>query len=210
MAPKQTSRVADLKKKYLSDIIHPIVSVLIVVFVGLAFEEIGGAGVQLTSHMVWYILFIIFATYVMLPLPLLWAVLASGASVVMHLITFLVSVIINPSSPWEVYEDILALTQQQQKHLSCCRLSIKSFFIDMNCNYTQQNQHCIAVSSCADLVLYIAMNFAGLYAKYLTDRAGRKAFAETWRSYEIRLKAERENEKQEKLLLSGLCVCVKE
>jgi hypothetical protein len=72
---------------------------------------------------------------------------------------------------------------------------------------TQQNEHCIAVSSCADLVLYIAMNFAGLYAKYLTDRAGRKAFAETWRSYEIRLKAERENEKQEKLLLSGLGGC---
>ncbi|XP_046634462.1 adenylate cyclase type 8-like [Daphnia pulicaria] len=137
------------------------------VYVGLAFEEIGGTGVQLTSHMVWYILFIIFATYVMLPLPLLWAVLASGASVVIHLITFLVLVIINPSSPWE-------------------------------------NEHCIAVSSCADLVLYIAMNFAGLYAKYLRDRAGRKAFAETWRSYEIRLKAERENEKQEKLLLSVL------
>ena len=62
------------------------------------------------------------------------------------------------------------------------------------------------MSSCADLVLYIAMNFAGFYAKYLTDRAGRKAFAETWRSYEMRLKAEKENDQQEKLLLSGLGV----
>lgn len=152
--------------------------------------------------MVWYILFIIFATYVMLPLPLLWAVLASGASVVIHLITFLVLVIINPSSPWEVMCIKISLFRQYQQNtnpVDCCQSN--PIFID----HTRQNEHCIAVSSCADLVLYIAMNFAGLYAKYLTDRAGRKAFAETWRSYEIRLKAERENEKQEKLLLSGVC-----
>lgn len=56
----------------------------------------------------------------------------------------------------------------------------------------------------ADLVLYAAMNFAGLYAKFLTDRAGRKAFLETRRSHEMRCKAEKENDKQEKLLLSGM------
>ncbi len=59
------------------------------------------------------------------------------------------------------------------------------------------------MSGGADFVLYAAMNFAGLYAKYLTDRAGRKAFLETRRSHEMRYKAEKENEKQEKLLLSG-------
>jgi hypothetical protein len=69
----------------------------------MGFVEVGGvAGVQLTTHMVWYILFIIFATYIMLPLPLLWSVLASGVSVVVHVITFIASVTINPSSPWEV------------------------------------------------------------------------------------------------------------
>ena len=66
-----------------------------------------------------------------------------------------------------------------------------------------EDWYCIAVSGGADLVLYAAMNFAGLYAKYLTDRAGRKAFLETRRSHEMRCKAEKENDKQEKLLLSG-------
>jgi adenylate cyclase 8 len=51
------------------------------VLVGLGFDGIGGKGNQseiisseLTTHMAWYILFIIFATYAMLPLPLLWSV----------------------------------------------------------------------------------------------------------------------------------------
>lgn len=68
------------------------------------------------------------------------------------------------------------------------------------------------MSGGADLVLYAAMNFAGLYAKFLTDRAGRKAFLETRRSHEMRCKAEKENDKQEKLLLSGtvrLCFHIK-
>lgn len=69
--------------------------------------------------------------------------------------------------------------------------------------FVDQDWYCIAVSGGADFVLYAAMNFAGLYAKYLTDRAGRKAFLETRRSHEMRCKAEKENDKQEKLLLSG-------
>ena len=60
------------------------------------------------------------------------------------------------------------------------------------------------MSGGADLALYAAMNFAGLYTKYLTDRAGRKAFLETRRSLEMRCKAAKENDKQEKLLLSVL------
>lgn len=142
---------------------------------GLGFDRVGGrsemtvSGSELTTHMVWYILFIIFATYAMLPLPLLWSVAAAGATVVIHLTSFVVIHSVrgasNPS-PWEDWR-------------------------------------CIAVSGGADFVLYAAMNFAGLYAKYLTDRAGRKAFLETRRSHEMRCKAEKENDKQEKLLLSG-------
>lgn len=66
-----------------------------------------------------------------------------------------------------------------------------------------KDPYCIGVSGGADLVLYAAMNVAGFYTKYLTDRAGRKAFLETRRSLEMRCKAAKENEKQEKLLLSG-------
>lgn len=90
--------------------------------------------------MVWYILFIIFATYVMLPLPLLWAVLASGASVVIHLITFLVLVIINPSSPWEVMCIKISLFRQYQQNtnpVDCCQSN--PIFIDHS---TERTLHC--------------------------------------------------------------------
>jgi len=52
-------------------------------------------------------------------------------------------------------------------------------------------------------MLYAAVNFAGMYTKYLTDRSQRKAFLETHRSTEARYKTQKENEQQEKLLLSG-------
>ncbi|KAL4084910.1 hypothetical protein QTP88_027778 [Uroleucon formosanum] len=53
-------------------------------------------------------------------------------------------------------------------------------------------------------LLYAAVNFAGMYTKYLTDRSQRKAFLETHRSTEARFKTQKENEQQEKLLLSVL------
>jgi hypothetical protein len=55
-------------------------------------------------------------------------------------------------------------------------------------------------------VLYIAVNFAGMYTKYLTDRGQRKAFLETHRSMETRCRTQKENDRQEKLLLSGKSV----
>ena len=48
------------------------------------------------------------------------------------------------------------------------------------------------------------MNWIGLYTKYLTERAQRKAFLETRRSLEMRFKTQKENERQERLLLSVL------
>ncbi|KAL3280965.1 hypothetical protein HHI36_004190 [Cryptolaemus montrouzieri] len=57
---------------------------------------------------------------------------------------------------------------------------------------------------CANATLYIAVNFAGMYTKYLTDRSQRKAFLETHRSMGTRFRTQYENEKQEKLLLSVL------
>ncbi|XP_056644231.1 adenylyl cyclase 78C isoform X2 [Diorhabda sublineata] len=56
----------------------------------------------------------------------------------------------------------------------------------------------------ANILLYICVNFAGMYTKYLTDRSQRKAFLETHRSMETRYRTQSENDKQEKLLLSVL------
>ena len=55
----------------------------------------------------------------------------------------------------------------------------------------------------ANICTYWAINFAGMYTKYLTDRSQRKAFIETYKSMETRYKTQQENNKQEKLLLSG-------
>lgn len=54
------------------------------------------------------------------------------------------------------------------------------------------------------LVIYLTINLICLYTKYLIDLAQRNAFLETRRSIETRAKIERENDKQERLLLSLL------
>lgn len=54
-----------------------------------------------------------------------------------------------------------------------------------------------------NLLLYFAVNLAGMYTKYLTDRGQRQAFLETHRSMETRQHTQNENNRQEKLLLSG-------
>ena len=53
-------------------------------------------------------------------------------------------------------------------------------------------------------VMYLGVNWLGLYTKYLTEWAQRKAFLETRRSLENRFKTQNENERQEKLMLSVL------
>lgn len=55
-----------------------------------------------------------------------------------------------------------------------------------------------------NVLLYVAVNLAGMYTKYLTDRGQRQAFLETHRSMETRQRTQNENNRQEKLLLSGI------
>lgn len=112
----------------------------------------------------WYILFIIFATYAMLPLPLKMCIIAGMMTATLHLgVSF-------------IYE--------QEGHA-----------------YTASQLNRLVISNG---LLYLCINLIGMYTKYLTDRAQRKAFLETRRAMEIRYKTETENEKQEKLLLSIL------
>uniref|UniRef100_A0A8C9TKD1 adenylate cyclase n=1 Tax=Scleropages formosus TaxID=113540 RepID=A0A8C9TKD1_SCLFO len=53
-------------------------------------------------------------------------------------------------------------------------------------------------------LLYMGMNTAGLFIHYLSDRAQRQAFLETRRCIEGRVRLERENQRQERLVLSIL------
>ncbi|XP_078021743.1 adenylate cyclase type 8-like isoform X1 [Epinephelus lanceolatus] len=53
-------------------------------------------------------------------------------------------------------------------------------------------------------LLYLAMNTAGLFIHYLSDRTQRQAFLETRRCIEGRVRLERENHRQERLVMSIL------
>uniref|UniRef100_T1KL28 adenylate cyclase n=1 Tax=Tetranychus urticae TaxID=32264 RepID=T1KL28_TETUR len=70
--------------------------------------------------------------------------------------------------------------------------------------FDNQDSSTFARKLTANILIYSCINFVSLYTKYLTDCAQRNAFLETRRSIETRYKIERENGKQEKLLLSLL------
>ena len=57
------------------------------------------------EHMVWYVLFIIFATYAMLPLPLRWSLGAAASTALLQLVAFAVIQHLLPDghpSPYQV------------------------------------------------------------------------------------------------------------
>jgi hypothetical protein len=55
----------------------------------------------------------------------------------------------------------------------------------------------------ANSLLYIAINFAGMYTKYLTDRGQRLAFIETHKAMEHKKESEKEYQKTARLLDSS-------
>ncbi|XP_051868614.1 adenylate cyclase type 8-like isoform X2 [Pristis pectinata] len=116
-------------------------------------------GVGLETYETWYILYIVFGTYTMLPLPLLWSILAGTLSSVSHL--------------------LIEGLHYSQGLIFIHQISVK-------------------------VLLLVCMNISSLYISYITDRAQRLAFMETRRSIDGRLQLEKENERQEKLVLSVL------
>ncbi|KAI1290360.1 Adenylate cyclase type 8 [Halotydeus destructor] len=75
--------------------------------------------------------------------------------------------------------------------------------ITLTCLLWSQNEVFIRKLA-ADCLLFTCINIVSFYTKYLTDCAQRNAFLETRRSMETRCKIEKENGKQEKLLISLL------
>uniref|UniRef100_A0A3B4CR59 Adenylate cyclase type 8 n=1 Tax=Pygocentrus nattereri TaxID=42514 RepID=A0A3B4CR59_PYGNA len=118
-----------------------------------------GLGYGLLGDGVGYVLFTLFATYSMLPLPLTWAMAAGVLTSALHIAL-----------------QVLAAPQAQ---LSTNQL-------------------------CAQVLLFVCMNTAGVFISYLADRAQRQAFLETRRCIEARLRLETENQRQERLVLSVL------
>ncbi|KAJ8871131.1 hypothetical protein PR048_027435 [Dryococelus australis] len=257
-----------------------------------------GSGIGFTyQYQVWYVLFIVFVTYAMLPLPLRWCMILGIATALIHIIISVVNMYISQvvsAAPYTGQSNCSACTgivhagmmhggislwseaETRNKtttprsvqgaavpeRLACSpptaanRVSIpggvapgvlhvgigpgdaagrrvfsviaRSLALSFRRRSTLTSLYphglsilCNMSSACdtaterindlrtnlyqpiANSTLYIAVNFAGMYTKYLTDRGQRKAFLETHRSMETRCRTQRENDRQEKLLLSG-------
>ncbi|GAB0094916.1 Adenylate cyclase [Sergentomyia squamirostris] len=122
-----------------------------------------GLGFAEREYLVWYVLFIIFVPYAMLPLPLKWCMIAGSVSAMCHLIV----------------------------------MTIEKF-------HKNVNEACLLRQLGANSLLYLAINFAGMYTKYLTDRGQRLAFIETHKAMEHKKESEKEYQRTQKLLDSIL------
>ncbi|CAL8110129.1 unnamed protein product [Orchesella dallaii] len=112
----------------------------------------------------WYILFAIFVTYAMLPMPLWWGATASVVTAVVHLCL----------SAWWYSQCVSSAS------------------------------NCVIRTIVADVLLFVGINLGALYTRFLTDRGQRNAFLETRRFLQMHFRTKKENEKQERLLLSVL------
>ncbi|XP_037932935.1 adenylyl cyclase 78C-like [Teleopsis dalmanni] len=68
----------------------------------------------------------------------------------------------------------------------------------------QEKSNCILFQIFANFMLYTAINVAGMYTKYLTDRGQRLAFIETHKAMEHKKESEKELQRTQKLLDSIL------
>ncbi|XP_017881980.1 adenylate cyclase type 8 isoform X3 [Ceratina calcarata] len=181
-----------------------------------------GAGLDFSNQqrLMWYILFVVYAPYAMLPLPLRWCVLAGYGTALTHMVLAGITLLRDPT-----YVRILGprciLSYSQVPFLPLLRTffalarSTVRFahqqplpFLAKVCRLILLLQlhdvTCIVRMLTTNVLLYLAMNLAGMYTKYLTDRGQRQAFLETHRSMETRQRTQNENNRQEKLLLSVL------
>ncbi|KAM7358388.1 adenylyl cyclase 78C [Cochliomyia hominivorax] len=122
-----------------------------------------GVGFAYREYLMWYILFVIFVPYAMLPLPLKWCVVGGTITASCHLTVITII--------------------KTQKH---------------------EKSNCVAFQILANFILYTAINVAGMYTKYLTDRGQRLAFIETHKAMEHKKESEKELQKSQKLLYSIL------
>ncbi|KAM7375599.1 hypothetical protein PAMA_014619 [Pampus argenteus] len=79
--------------------------------------------------------------------------------------------------------------------------STLQLLVDVSCHYSD---HTFIRKVMAKALLYLSMNTAGLFIKYLSDRTQRQTFLETRRCIEGRVRLERENHRQERLVMSIL------
>lgn len=86
-------------------------------------QVLGGLAYGLEKDPAWYILFTLFATYTLLPLPLLWAMCAGSLTSLLHLVVELI----------RSYDDdavLLRKVREQPDRSLCCDVIVPSTFIE--------------------------------------------------------------------------------
>ena len=116
----------------------------------------------------WYVLFILFVPYAMLPLPLKWCMIGGTLTATTHIIITTIEKVKDSRKSTNYVDDV-----------------------------------CIVKQMVANSLLYVAINFAGMYTKYLTDRGQRLAFIETHKAMEHKKESEKEYQKTQRLLDSS-------
>lgn len=117
----------------------------------------------------------------MLPLPLKWCMVGGTISGSAHLI-------------------FISVEKFEKNNVS---LNYLDKIFELKIFVYTQDSKCIAHQLLANSLLYLAINFAGMYTKYLTDRGQRLAFIETHKAMEHKKDSEKEYQRTQKLLDSS-------
>lgn len=172
---------------------------------------------------IWHTLVIVFVTYAMMPMALAWSFLCSMCTCLGDLVLAILLATSSPAtyaSQSQAGEPTLLAELWYQQHESVIKndtsfrttpattmapSSQAQTLIDTgHWSALMWNAAKLGAEILTKFVIYLTINLICLYTKYLIDLAQRNAFLETRRSIETRAKIERENDKQERLLLSLL------
>lgn len=133
------------------------------------------------SNVVWYMLFVIFVPYSMLPLSLRWCIAGGFLTAISHMIYTYGFTTVPYQYPVSVRNAIC------EKRNDVIRMPIVL---------------CVP-QPIANALVYIVINLAGMYTKYMTDRGQRLAFIETHKAMEHKRESEKEYDRTQKLLDSS-------
>uniref|UniRef100_H3DG36 adenylate cyclase n=1 Tax=Tetraodon nigroviridis TaxID=99883 RepID=H3DG36_TETNG len=91
-------------------------------------QVLGGLAYGLEKDPAWYVLFTLFATYTLLPLPLLWAMCAGSLTSLLHLVVELI----------RSYDDVVLLKKVFAKGLLCLGMNTAGLFIHYLTDHAQR------------------------------------------------------------------------
>ncbi|XP_076817208.1 adenylate cyclase type 8-like isoform X2 [Clavelina lepadiformis] len=163
-----------------------------------------------------YLIFIVYTTYTMLTLPLAWAALCSIVTTIAHIISRAVTLELNSTSPTKSSSryadgptetslpngnDISASVKLVARSVSAeDPVSGRTNTSDVTNDYSDTSM--LGSQLAALILIMLCIHVIGVWTSFLMDRSRRDTFAETRQCIQARIRLERENHNQERLILS--------